>query len=248
MALLHGSFYSEQLKFQTHFNAVLPFDSNRSNPEPAKLMILLHGMMDGCDSWLTNVPIHSYAAEHNIFVFIPEGQRSFYTDMEHGGKYHSFLTEELPVCLNSMFGISWNRDKTIIAGNSMGGFGALYTALSRPDLFSRCAAFSPVVNPLKSLELIPHDYQIPGEAPAVFPDIKSLPPSLDLTRLAEKLSDPLSLYLACGRDDFLLEQSQGFHKTLDQLCVTHEFTLGEGEHNWTYWREAIKKFFDSLNK
>ena len=57
-------------------------------------------------------------------------------------KYKTFFTEELPLFIRNVFPVSREREKTFIAGFSMGGYGAWYLALSRPELYAKAASMS----------------------------------------------------------------------------------------------------------
>ena len=63
-------------------------------------------------------------------------------DMEYGFRYFTYVTEELPAICKDIFRISAEREDTAIIGGSMGGYGALRCALSRPGQYGMCAAFS----------------------------------------------------------------------------------------------------------
>ena len=57
----------------------------------------------------------------------------------------SYITEELPQLINWQFPADMSRQS--IMGHSMGGHGALMTALRLPDRFHAASAFSPIVAP-----------------------------------------------------------------------------------------------------
>ena len=61
--------------------------------------------------------------------------------MKYGLPYFSYLTEELPTICKSIFRISADREHTAVMGGSMGGYGALKCALSKPEQYGMCAAF-----------------------------------------------------------------------------------------------------------
>ena len=63
--------------------------------------------------------------------------------MKYGLKYFSYITEELFKICKNIFNISSKREDTAIMGASMGGYGALKCALSKPEQYGFCGAFSP---------------------------------------------------------------------------------------------------------
>ena len=46
-------------------------------------------------------------------------------------------------------------------------------------------------------------------------------------------------YIDCGDDDFLYEGNSLIHIEMRRREIPHEFRVRDGEHNWTYWREAL---------
>ena len=244
MAVIQGHFYSSCLKMESHFQAFLPFDKKSSHP--ASYLILLHGMMDNCFAWMENTRLCSYAETYNTLVFLPEGHRSYYSDFRSGGAYQAYITTEVPSVMEKMFGITMDRDNTTIAGNSMGGYGAIKAAFTRPELFGRCAALSPVIHPIKALDCIPGSYLIPGEERAIWGDPASLPDASDLCFLASR-SKSEGLYpglcITCGRDDFLVQQNREFQNRLKALEIPCLYREYPGEHGWDYWNAHLNALF-----
>jgi len=56
------------------------------------------------------------------------------------------------------------------------------------------------------------------------------------------------LWIAIGKDDFLLEQNHTFIKALKDAGIKHEYKETEGAHRWSVWRlylsELIPRFFE----
>ena len=139
MSILRADFYSEQLTMNTSAIIMLPDDIPNSR---ARVLYLLHGLSDNCTGWMRLTGIERYARERKMAVVMPEVQRSFYTDMAYGVNYFSYVAKELPQKMRKMFGFSAKREKNMIAGLSMGGYGALKCALTYPEQYFGCAAFS----------------------------------------------------------------------------------------------------------
>jgi S-formylglutathione hydrolase len=59
----------------------------------------------------------------------------------------SYVTEELPALVDGHFPTDPARRG--VFGHSMGGHGALVTALRRPDVFRSCSAFAPISAPME---------------------------------------------------------------------------------------------------
>ena len=81
MALLRLTLRSTSLKTETHLNVLHPVDVPGHDEASMRTLVLLHGMLDGCDTWLTHSAVCRLAAEHDLMVVMPDAQRSFYLDL-----------------------------------------------------------------------------------------------------------------------------------------------------------------------
>ena len=122
------------------------------------VLTLLHGYTNSGDDWMQMTAAPRYAADNGLVLVMPDCGNSFYQNMMHGGAYKTFVTEELPMLLGRMFKLPARREQNFIAGLSMGGYGALFLGLSRPDLYAGCASFSGAVD----LSLMLADPAAPG--------------------------------------------------------------------------------------
>lgn len=110
MALLTCNYFSEVLGLSTAMTVILPETTagqygmdNVKSTEVHKTLFLLHGLSDDHTIWVRRTSIERYAALKGIAVVMPQVHRSFYTDMTHGLRYWTFLTEELPAKARSFF-------------------------------------------------------------------------------------------------------------------------------------------------
>lgn len=61
-------------------------------------------------------------------------------------KMYDYVVKELPALIEAEFPVT---DKRSISGHSMGGHGALITALKNPGRYASVSAFAPIVNPME---------------------------------------------------------------------------------------------------
>lgn len=74
---------------------------------------------------------------------MPSVENSFYLDgISTGHQFQTFVGEELVDYVRRTFGLARSPADTYIMGMSMGGFGALHTALAYPETFGKAAALS----------------------------------------------------------------------------------------------------------
>jgi len=105
-----------------------------------------------------------------------------------------------------------------IAGLSMGGGQSLTIGLNHPELFGWVGGFSSFVRDPQSV-------------------------------LAKALANPEAtnkklklLWIACGKEDRLVENSRQFVEVLKKNGVRHEFLETGGNHSWPVWRRHLAQF------
>ena len=105
-----------------------------------------------------------------------------------------------------------------IAGLSMGGGQALTIGLNHPGLFAWVGGFSSFVrNPE--------------------------------TVIAKALAEPEAtnrklnlLWIACGKEDRLVENARQLDDLLEKQKIRHQFLETEGNHSWPVWRRYLAEF------
>jgi diacylglycerol O-acyltransferase/trehalose O-mycolyltransferase len=114
------------------------------------VLTLLHGSSDDHLCWTRHTPIARLAAESRALVVIPEGGRmGFYTDWKVTDRagtvpgWETFHVVELVELLESGYGAS---DVRVVAGISMGGYGALRYGMRHPGMFRAVASLSGLVH------------------------------------------------------------------------------------------------------
>ena len=111
MALCNLKIFSESLGMQTDVNVIIPQSNLRGEigtnisgrKGNLKCLYLLHGLSDNYSIWERRTSIERYAQDRGICVVMPDGARSFYTDMKYGGKYYTYIAKELPQIIREMF-------------------------------------------------------------------------------------------------------------------------------------------------
>lgn len=191
-------------------------------------------------------------SEMEIAVVMPDADTSFYSDMVHGRKYWTFLSEELPEIVHDFFpNISQERKDTFVAGLSMGGYGAYKLALGT-DRFAAAASLSGAVD--LPLDFMKDDrFKVNGELwKTIFDDLDAVRGSKNdvLFLVEEKVRNgkPLpKLYMWCGTEDFIYDLSVSAHKKLDELGYDLTYEESAGNHQWKYWDEKIQTVLSWLS-
>ncbi len=247
MAHLRCDFFSDSLSLNTSMTVLLAEHPTPrrgvigSLAEGSPVLYLLHGLSDDDTNWLRFTSIERYAAERGVAVVLPQVHRSFYTDEFYGGRYWTFLSEELPDVVRGMFRLSDRREDTFVAGLSMGGYGAFTWALRQPDRFAAAACLSGAVHlsGLRSGRTRPDD---PRMFERVFDDRPVDGGADDLFALLDA-ADPTALpalHLSCGTEDVLIEDNRSFAAAAATAGVPLTTDFGPGAHAWDYWDRQIQ--------
>jgi putative tributyrin esterase len=257
MILTQTNLFSDVLSIRCTINVLLP-QRKPDDPKdvyrtPFRVLYLLHGYSDDHTAWQRWTSIERHVENLNLAVIMPAAQNSFYTDMTHGGKYFTFLTEELPATVHDLFPLSNERSDTFVAGLSMGGYGAFKLALSCPEKYAAAASLSGAVDICDALK----EHDDPGNKAwlesmrNIFGDLEKVPGSRhDLFALAQNVSHSAAkprLFQYCGTEDFLYAGNLRFRDFIRPLGFDYSYTETPGDHTWKYWDVQIQNFLAWLN-
>ena len=119
------------------------------------LLLLLHGAGDGSETWTENTDVEQLVAElcaadadRCPVVVMPDGggkhsATGWYTDWYDGSRqWETFHIDVVLPWVRQHLAVAGCRESTLVAGLSMGGFGAFSYAGRHPDLFVAAASFS----------------------------------------------------------------------------------------------------------
>lgn len=241
MGVFKGNYYAKSLGMTTSLNIIIPEPSCDVDPiiegKPA-VLFLLHGLGGNSDEWLRFSKIEYYAKKYHLFVIMPEVNRSFYSNTGFQMRYFDYLAEELPQFIETWFSLDLSRRNVFIAGESMGGYGALRIALSKPQHFAAAATLSGVLD-------IDDFHAILKEG--IFSDIsvqefESLQTEslIPLAKALASSNEKPRIIQLCGQQDFLYQNNQNFKNALKAMSYGHTYMEAPGDHEWPYWDKAIQ--------
>ena len=254
MARLQIEYYSNALCRTTAFEILIPNDLRASLPwendaarsRPMKTLFLLHGYTGKAGNWVPD----GLPEKYNFAVVMPTAENSFYLDGEATGHaYQTMVGVELVDYVRKTFRLANGPEDTYIAGLSMGGFGALHTGLAYPDRFGKICALSSA--------LIVHEVagMKPGEGnqvanyayyASVFGDPataaeRDVNPEVLAHKLKAAGAKIPEIFMACGTEDFLIENNREMHRFLEKEGIDHLYYESRGVHDMVFWREYITK-------
>ena len=236
---LQMNVYSKELKKSVGVNILIP-EKCLNASTPYKTLWLLHGLSDDHTAWMRYSSIERYADAWGIAVIMPNASRSWYTNTAYGANYFNFITNELPQLCRGLFrGMSSVREDNIVAGLSMGGYGALKLALTCPERYGACISLSGSFDITRR----GREYNL-DEWRSIFGyEIESAldlaGSEHDLFALVEKNKNEKKpfpkLYMWCGVEDGFININRIFDEHLTRLEVPHVFEESEGNHTWKWW-------------
>ena len=256
MAFIQCSFHSDVLGKACSMNVLLPQKvttqigmASSSGNRALPVLYLLHGLSDDHSIWMRRTSIERYAANYPLAIVMPDGGRSFYTDMKFGPNYWTFLSEELPEIVASLFPVSTRREDTFAAGLSMGGYGALKLALRRPDRFAAGAGMSSVTDIGEYISGRAKEEKVRPEMLRYFGTLDSVPEDADLFKLAEKTASVTlrpKIWQCCGTEDGLYAMNVRFRDHMAKLPYDFTYHEAPGVHSWEFWDFWIQEILKWL--
>jgi len=194
-----------------------------------------------------------------MLVVSPRGVDTWFVDAVDGPRatahYATFLTESLVPFVDARYRTIAARGGRLVAGISMGGYGALRWGLAEPALFCAAGGLSPAIQQLcwPAIEGMPFFIR-PSLKRAFGNDpVRNVLRKNDLYAM---LLDDASLArrapflsVRCGTEDKyrLAEIASFLDRYLGAVGVAHEVVLETGIHDWPYWRRVLPEFVRALS-
>lgn len=262
---------SEAVGREVGVRVLLPKDWKRSTHRKWPTLYLLHGCCDGDTgyrSWTDKTDVEAFTARANALIVMPEGgPAGYYSDWLSGPGWETFHLTELRRLLERKYRSSHDR---VVAGLSMGGFGALSYAARNPGFFKAAASYSGVVHTTyqgkRSTDLVQELIRFLGGDPKAIwgdPVVQAhIWAAHNPYDLAGRLRG-IPVYLSTGNGEpgpldppgsgfDGLEQLLGEQNVAvaDRLRTEHVHVVtdfyGPGKHTWPYWERALHRSFPLL--
>jgi S-formylglutathione hydrolase FrmB len=178
-----------------------------------------------------------------FLIVAPEGSGSWFSDSHDGTRrYEQLLAEDLPRWVEERYRVLPAQGARGITGISMGGYGAVKTAMKHPELFGSVSSLSGALIPFSWLDLERYSVVARYTLKRVFgqtAEDNSLE-SNDAWNILWGLcfvEPPFSVELRGGTEDIygLDGVAAQFGMLLNERGVPATVVLGPGGHDWDYW-------------
>ncbi|MCF0135128.1 MAG: hypothetical protein HUJ69_01780 [Lachnospiraceae bacterium] len=281
MAILHMDIESAAMGRTVTLSAYVPSEALKEG-ETCKTLYLLHGVQGSYMNWLTATNLFRMTASHNatcvdsskngsaekqgkrLAIIIPSAGNGFYHQIPHGEDpvwqvpfahkhdYQRFFGEELVELTRNLLPLSRLREDTAIAGLSMGGYGALRTALLYPETFGFAGGLSNALITRYADEARTSFYNSDEVLQVIFGDFQKAKtdPKEDVELMFRKALEAGTtlprVYLACGEQDPLRPLSVNLHRALESMGIPHEYEEHPGSHEWAFWEWGLGRILERL--
>lgn len=252
MATFEIEYQSAVLDMVRHVSVIYP-DAAEVTAEEATsrdipVLYLLHGMGGNEDSWRKRTAIERLLRHTNLIVVMPTTDLGWYTNTTYGLNYYDAIAKELPRVMQRFFpNMTTKRDKTFIAGLSMGGYGAFKIALST-NQYSWAGSFSGAIGIGLDQQDLTHVTGAEGAYwKGVFGDISQISTSEHvLTNLIKDHDKKTKFYAWCGEEDFLYQANQVAVQQFKKAGLDLSYAHAPGKHEWYYWEKQLEVFLEML--
>lgn len=182
-----------------------------------------------------------------FLLVAPGASGSWFSDSFDGTRrWEEFLTRDLPREIGSRYRALPGKGARGITGISMGGYGAVKTALKHPDLYGAVSSLSGALIPIQWEDIPRYGWITRLTLKRVFgnrPDANSLAENdvWEILKNAPFGRPPFLSHLRAGTEDFygLDRVAAQFGTYMNERGVPTEIVLEPGGHDWAYWRRAM---------
>jgi len=240
------TFKSETLDLDKKVTVVLPDAYETDTAKRYPTAYFLDGFAGSHVRWPKETPVNDLVDRYGIIVVCPDGTRdSWYFDspIVPSNKYETFIYLDVVQYVDSHYRTIADAAQRGITGLSMGGHGAMFVGLRHPKVFGNVASMS------GGLDIRP------------FPDNWNMKAWLGdqathkenwethtVINVIEQVQAGQYILFDCGSEDFFIQVNRATHEKMTKLNIPHRYEEYPGQHNWAYWKEAVKRHMAFFNE
>ena len=139
------------------------------------------------------------------------------------GKFEKSLVEDVVPYIEKNYRVIADKDHRALAGLSMGGGHTITASITYPGTFGYIGVFSS----------------------GIF-DANADMTEMEKKFLALKATGVNKYWVACGKEDFVMDSNKRLLSVLDKTGFEHEYFENEGGHTWANWRTYLSMFAPML--
>lgn len=254
------SYYSKTLGKLVTYSAILPKEYLTDDSKNFGVVFLFHGWGGSSNDWGPNEIYIQSTAESMVakgqvrplIYIIPDCENTYFCNKYDGKRpVMDMIVKELVPQIDKQFRTTAKAEERCVMGYSMGGFGALSTAMQHQDVFKTCVALSPSMNTDEQyVDLSQEGWNVQWGDNFGGSGTKGISRLTDYylsqCPLHFMKDKPISsfnqvrYYIDCGDDEERLYQgSAELHNILRERGIYHEYRVRNGAHTTSYWRSSL---------
>ncbi len=239
---------SKLLAREVSYRIILPADYKKSEKKRFAVIYLLHGRGGNYKDWTNLTKITEYSLPYNFIIVMPDGGKdSWYADNVNlpNQNYESYFIKELVPEIDAKYRTLAERQNRIVAGLSMGGYGAVKFGLKYPEKFVLAGSYSGAMDAVVKTQNYKH--LIKSVADVFGEENSQARKDNDIFKIineasAEKIKEFPFLFVDCGTEDHQFQSNRDFVALLTDKKVPHEYRQKPGVHNWAFWDSEVREF------
>lgn len=222
----------------------LPEGYDGSN-ETYPVLYLLHGLFGSFENWSVLGGLENAVGGLKLIVVMPEGENGWYCDgVDELARYEHYIIHDLIAHCDEFYRTKNAKRYRAVAGNSMGGYGAVKFGLKFPEIFEIAYSTSGAFTVTSW-----HEYQRPPQWDEYRDSVSKIFGIADsrvraendlfkLVASAAQANLP-DFYFDCGSQDNFLSANIGLAEQFRKFDIPCELEIIAGGHDWEYWSHQL---------
>ena len=213
---------------------------------PRPVLYLLHGAGDDERTWCDRTPVQEMADTYGVIIVTPGVGTSWYFDSpeDKNSQFETFVASELVKFVDAHYRTVPKREGRALAGNSMGGHGAMFLAIRHKDVFSATAPMSGGMD-IRAADprvgAFPENWDIKKRLGSIQAHPERWNELTVINQVDSLKNGELAISIDCGTEDFFLAVNRQLHAKLTAMGIVHAYAEYPGQHGWDYWRLALPR-------
>ncbi len=244
------SFFSTALAREMPYKVVLPAGYSESQ-ERYPVLYLLHGWQGDETNWVSLTHLVEDASAYKLIVVTPRAGNSWYVNSATQAKdrYADYVFQDLVAEVDAHYRTIASPHERAVAGNSMGGYGAMLFSLRHPGAFAFAASLSGAFAGPSGIEsVMPQLKPSTDEAFGAVGSMTRRQNDVDALIGATDRTQQPYFFLECGESDPLLPSNRRVVEELSLRGFAYEYHELPGAHTWPFWDEALPTMLEVLSR
>lgn len=218
---------------------------NYKKAKELPVIFLLHGYSGNYKQWHHIMNAQKYADDYGFIIVCPDGLFSSWylnSPAKADWQFENFFFDELFPDIKQKYKV--DEKNIFISGLSMGGHGAFYLFIKRPDLFTAAGSTSGGIRLADGFGKFGLG-DLLGNPP---PDSELWKKYSVYENIGQLKGNPKPLIFDCGSSDMFYASNNLLKQKCDELKLNATYISQPGGHNKAYWAKSIQQQFQFFSQ